>query len=387
MMENWQRGGFGLYVHWPFCAAKCPYCDFNSHVTRNVDQARWRKALLRDLSYWAERTSGRVLNSVFFGGGTPSLMAPETVAAIVEEARCRWTPGNDFEVTLEANPTSVEVERFRGYVDAGINRFSLGLQALEDDALRALGRLHDVHQGRAALDVAQSLLDRVSFDLIYGRQGQTLAAWRRELGTAIEIAGEHLSLYQLTIEDGTVFGTRHATGRLNGLPTEDLAVDLYHATQDMCAVAGLPRYETSNHARPGAECRHNLIYWNGGDWIGIGPGAHGRVTLDGGRSATVAARMPAEWLDRNERTGTGTTEIEALPEREIIDEYVMMALRRAEGLSLSHLRSLGGSLDMEALDHLSGLGLLAREGDHLRTTQDGALLLNAILPDLLAIPA
>lgn len=386
-MENWQRAGFALYVHWPFCAAKCPYCDFNSHVVGRVDHERWRAALLRDLSCWADKTSGRVLGSIFFGGGTPSLMAPETVGAVVEEARRRWMVANDLEVTLEANPSSVEAGKFKGFVDAGVNRFSLGLQALDDLALRALGRLHDVRQGRAALDVALALVDRVSFDLIYARQGQSLEDWERELRLALSIAGEHLSLYQLTIEDGTAFGARHAAGRLPGLPPEDLAVDLYHLTQQICAEAGLPGYEISNHARLGAECRHNLVYWNGGDWIGIGPGAHGRLTDHGERIATAAERMPTSWLARNEQVGTGTSSVEAMPRSEVVDEYVMMGLRRAGGISLDRVGAHGGKLDQTAVDDLIGLGLLLQEGDYLRTTTDGALLLDTILPHLLAVSA
>ena len=383
-LETWQIGGFGLYVHWPFCASKCPYCDFNSHVVASVDEARWREALLRDLRAWAERTPDRTLGSVFFGGGTPSLMAPDTVAAVVAEARALWRPANDLEVTLEANPSSVEAGRFAGYVDGGVNRFSLGVQALDDDALRALGRLHDVRQARAAFEVARSLVERVSFDLIYARQGQGLDAWRRELGEALLIAGEHLSLYQLTIEDGTAFGARHAAGRLPGLPPEDLAVSLYEATQELCAAAGLPRYETSNHARPGAECRHNLVYWRGGDWVGIGPGAHGRVTTGRDRLATEAERSPEAWLARNERNGTGASNLAPMSQTDWADEYVLMGLRLSDGIRLSRAAALGLRLEGHPLDHLIELGLLERGDDGLRTTEAGALLLDSILAELLA---
>ena len=381
--EVWQRAGFALYVHWPFCAAKCPYCDFNSHVASAVDQARWRAALLRDLAYWAERTPGRVLGSIFFGGGTPSLMAPETVGAVVEAARRHWTPANDLEVTLEANPTSVETARFRGYVDAGVERFSIGVQALEDGALRALGRLHDAGQARRAVEMAMALTDRVSFDLIYARQGQTLVAWRAELGEALRMAGEHLSLYQLTVEEGTAFGARRAAGRLRGLPGEDLAADLFEATQDLCGAAGLPRYEVSNHARPDAACRHNLVYWRGGDWLGIGPGAHGRLGHGARRVATTAAPSPPAWLAANERTGTGTATESVLSPADCVDEYVLMALRTAEGVDLRRVAANGGALDDGAVTDLLEAGLLAMSDDALVATEAGILLLDAILPRIL----
>ncbi|MCK0168450.1 radical SAM family heme chaperone HemW [Jannaschia sp. S6380] len=384
-MENWQRAGFALYVHWPFCAAKCPYCDFNSHVTARVDQARWRDALLRDLAHWAARTPGRVLSSVFFGGGTPSLMPPETVEAIVSAARAHWTPANDLEVTLEANPTSVEAGRFAAYRDAGVNRFSVGLQALNDTDLRRLGRLHSVAEGRRAFDIARDLTDRVSFDLIYARQDQGPEAWRRELREALSLAGEHLSLYQLTIETGTAFGARHAAGGLRGLPGEDLAVDLWQITQDLTAAAGLRRYETSNHARAGAEARHNLVYWRGGDWVGIGPGAHGRIGFGSKRIATEAARMPQDWLARSEDAGVGTSTEEVQQHIDIANEYMMMGLRMQEGVDIDLFHGLGGELDPAAVADLSESGHLTRTGDRLVATESGALLLDAILPRILSV--
>lgn len=385
VMENWQRGGFGVYIHWPFCEAKCPYCDFNSHVVNSVDQVRWRDAMLRDLSHWAERTPGRRLTSIFFGGGTPSLMPPETVGALIEAACTQWTSANDLEVTLEANPTSVEAGRFGDFVDGGVNRFSVGLQALQDADLRALGRLHSVAEGRRAYEVARALCDRVSFDLIYARQNQTRAAWSRELRSALSFAGEHASLYQLTVEAGTAFGARQAAGGLRGLPNEDIAVDLFEETQAACRAAGLPRYETSNHARPGAEARHNLIYWRGGDWVGIGPGAHGRVGQPEGRLATVAHRMPDAWLRRNESEGTGIATLDILQGIDIAEEYMIMALRTTQGVDLKYLNGLAHVLDERRCRSLCDDGLLQVSDDHLCTTERGALLVNAILAEIVAV--
>ncbi|SFJ69135.1 radical SAM family heme chaperone HemW [Jannaschia pohangensis] len=382
-MENWQRGGFGLYVHWPFCAAKCPYCDFNSHVVAAVDQDRWRKALLRDLAHWAERTPGRILTSIFFGGGTPSLMPPETVGAIIEAARGHWTPANDLEVTLEANPTSVEAARFSDFTGAGVNRFSVGLQALNDVDLRRLGRLHSASEGRRAFEIAKSATDRVSFDLIYARQDQTAAMWEAELTEALTFAGEHLSLYQLTIEDGTAFGARHAAGGLRGLPDEDMSADMYEVTQGLCEAAGLHRYETSNHAAEGAASRHNLIYWAGGDWLGIGPGAHGRLAINGSRHATVAARMPGDWVQKVEQNGAGVVSDEILQTSDIFEEYILMSLRTRRGADLSHIAALGAHLDQQAVDDLIDQGLLMSHDGYLATTDRGAMLVNPILRQII----
>ena len=296
LAEDWQQGGFGLYVHWPFCQAKCPYCDFNSHVSREIDQERWRRAYLAELDRYAAEVPGRVLTSVFFGGGTPSLMDPELVGAILDRVARLWPMANDPEITLEANPTSVEAGRFRGYRDAGVNRVSMGIQALNNADLARLGRLHSVEEALAAFDIARGLFDRVSFDLIYARQGQTLADWRIELQQALSMAVDHLSLYQLTIEPGTAFGDRFARGTLRDLPDDDAGADMYLLTQEMCDAAGLHGYEVSNHAARGAESRHNLVYWRYGDFVGIGPGAHGRLTLDGQRHATIGHHMPEAWL-------------------------------------------------------------------------------------------
>ncbi len=382
-MDDWRNGGFGLYLHWPFCASKCPYCDFNSHVAAEIDQARWQRAYLSEITRVGALTQGRVLNSVFFGGGTPSLMQPELVSAILETVRATWPCANDLEVTLEANPGSVEAGRFRGYRDAGVNRVSMGLQALNDADLKRLGRLHTVAEAAAAFDIARSTFDRVSFDLIYARQDQTLADWRAELTEALTRAVDHLSLYQLTIEDGTAFGARHAAGGLRGLPDDDLSADLYALTQELCEAAGLPGYEVSNHARPGSESRHNLIYWRAGDYAGVGPGAHGRLTLSGGRYATDTPNAPGAWLQQVEQTGSGDREVSPLPLSEQATEYLMMSLRLREGTDLRRFESLSGRLHSGKLADLAALGLVEQAGDRLRTTAPGRMVLNAILRELL----
>lgn len=384
-MEDWRNGGFGLYLHWPFCQSKCPYCDFNSHVAAQIDQARWGRAYLTEIDRLAHETQGRVLQSVFFGGGTPSLMNPDLVSAIMDRIRARWPQTNDWEVTLEANPGSVEAGRFKGYADAGINRISMGIQALNDVDLRRLGRLHTVAEARAAFDVARRAFSRVSFDLIYARQDQSLAAWRAELTEALSMAVDHLSLYQLTIEDGTAFGDRHARGGLKGLPDEDLSTDMYDLTQEICGAAGLPGYEVSNHAAAGMESRHNLIYWRGGDYIGIGPGAHGRLTLEGTRWATEAPRAPGDWLQRVEDVGPGELPRQAIPGPERALEYLMMGLRLNDGIDLARYRSLAGhALDINKINTLEEIGMVLASGESLMTTPKGRLVLNAVLRDLAA---
>ncbi len=382
--ENWQIGGFGLYLHWPFCQAKCPYCDFNSHVSREIDQTAWKDAYLREIDRYAELLPGRVLSSVFFGGGTPSLMNPDVVAAILERVRESWPQVNDLEVTLEANPGSVEAGRFRGYAEAGVSRVSMGIQALNDADLRRLGRIHSVAEARQAFDIATNCFDRVSFDLIYARQDQTLDAWRSELREALTMAADHLSLYQLTIEDGTAFADRYTAGKLRGLPPDDLAADMYQTTQEICAAAGLPAYEVSNHAKPGAESRHNLIYWRYGDYVGIGPGAHGRISQHGNRYATEAFSSPAKWL-----TGTqsGTTEkprtILAGPEQ--ADEYLMMGLRIADGIDpVRYERLAGQPLSSEATMKLVDLGMITATPERICVTDQGRMLLNAIIIEFLS---
>ncbi len=376
-----------LYVHWPFCVSKCPYCDFNSHVRASVDQAAWRAALLTDLAYEASLLPGRKLGSIFFGGGTPSLMPPETVAAIIAAAADAWGFADDIEITLEANPSSVEAARFAALALAGVNRVSLGLQALDDAALKFLGRAHDVHEGLAALETAQKAFGRVSFDLIYARPEQSLDAWDAELARAISFGTEHLSLYQLTIEPGTRFATEAAAGRLH-IPGEDLGADLFEVTRSMTDAAGLPAYEISNHARPGAESRHNLSYWRYSDYAGIGPGAHGRR----GGMATVRHKKPENWLNAIGRNGQGIESTTKLSPGDRLTEAMLMGMRLREGLDLSrHFDTenpgLTQSLNQRALVTLEAQGLIAREGTRLRATDRGLPVLNAILAALLTDPA
>lgn len=384
MAETWADPGFGLYVHWPFCQAKCPYCDFNSHVTAHVDQARWAAAYEREIAHYAAQTDGRLLRSVFFGGGTPSLMAPDTVRRVLDAARAAWPMANDCEITLEANPTSVEADRFAGYAQAGVNRISMGIQALNDTDLRRLGRLHDVADAMAAFDVARRLFDRVSFDLIYARQEQDVAAWRDELARALDMAVDHLSLYQLTIEEGTAFGDRFAAGRLRGLPDDDRAADMWEATQEITATAGFDAYEISNHARPGAESRHNLIYWRGGDYVGIGPGAHGRLTLSGVRHATEAPMAPGTWLGQVEQSGSGEGIRETIGREDQLAEFLMMGLRLSEGIDRRRLEELGGDVYSSNISNLVEMSLLEQDTGRLRATARGRPVLNAVLRSILA---
>ncbi|WP_138935825.1 radical SAM family heme chaperone HemW [Roseovarius arcticus] len=383
MTEDWRLGGFGLYLHWPFCAAKCPYCDFNSHVSNDVDHAAWRDAFLREIDRYAELTQGRVLNSVFFGGGTPSLMPPETVHAILDRVRQHWTLANDLEITLEANPGSVEAGRFAGYASAGVDRISMGIQALNDTDLRRLGRIHTASEARAAFDVARAQFDRVSFDLIYARQDQTLADWRSELSQALAMAVDHLSLYQLTIEPGTAFGARFDAGGLKGLPTDDLAVDMFEATQELCEAAGMPAYEVSNHAAKGGESRHNMIYWRHGDYIGIGPGAHGRLTLDDTRWATEAYAHPAAWLPRSDNGLTEKPRFAIAP-KDQAGEYLMMGLRIEGGIDLKRYRDLAGAeLNATKIEDLAALGMIRTDGVTIAATPKGRMVLNAVITELL----
>jgi oxygen-independent coproporphyrinogen-3 oxidase len=383
--EDWKEGGFGLYLHWPYCESKCPYCDFNSHVATGVDGAAWAAAYEAEIARTAAETPGRVLNTIYFGGGTPSLMSPELVSRVLAAALRAWTPANDIEITLEANPGSVEAAKFEDYRGAGVNRVSLGVQSLNDEDLKRLGRMHSVLDARRALEIARSAFDRMSFDLIYARQDQSRAAWRAELSEALSSAPDHLSLYQLTVEDGTVFGRRHAAGQLFGLPGEDLGVAMYEDTQDQCEGAGLSAYEVSNHAQPGQESRHNLIYWRGGDYVGVGPGAHGRVTLDGRRHATVGAMLPQAWLDRLARTGSGEVERVRLAPQERAEEYLLMGLRLREGIDLIRLAALAGKpLDPERISSLEGLGMVLQDRGRLKTTAAGRLLLNQVIAQLTA---
>lgn len=382
-VQDWQNGGFGVYVHWPFCQAKCPYCDFNSHVALQIDQKKWLSAYIAEIDRIATLVPGRALNTVFFGGGTPSLMQPEIVAGVLEHLYKRWHPSNDIEVTLEANPTSAEAGRFAAYAEAGVTRVSLGLQALDDTDLRRLGRMHSAAEGRAAFELASRHFPRTSFDLIYARQNQAPSDWRKELTEALALTGDHLSLYQLTIEDGTVFGARHAAGKLPGLPDEEASAEMFEITQDLCAAKGLAAYEVSNHARPGAESRHNLIYWRYGDYAGIGPGAHGRLTIAGQRHATTAISAPGAWLE-NVTKGVISDEIVPLSAQDQAGEYLMMSLRLTEGTDLQRLAALAGTaLSGDRVQALEEMGMVRVQDMRLIATAKGRALLNAILRELM----
>ena len=367
-------------MHWPFCAAKCPYCDFNSHVRKQVDQLAWAKAFEREIRRVGAQIPDRTLTSVFFGGGTPSLMAPETVSAVLDSARAYWRFSNDIEITLEANPTSVEAERFEGYARVGVNRVSLGIQALNDEDLRRLGRLHDTQEARAAYDLARSIFPRVSFDLIYARQAQSLSAWREELLRALDMAADHLSLYQLTVEQGTAFWNRMVAGNLRHLPDEDLAADLYELTQELCQEAGMPAYEVSNHAREGGESRHNLVYWRGGDYVGVGPGAHGRVTKQSVRYATESWKQPEAWKTASE-SGSAYSLETPLDPQDVAYERLIMGMRLSEGLAVEDVETV---LDAESLRELEAQGLVWKDGSRIGATGRGRPLLNRLIAELVA---
>ena len=376
---------FGVYVHWPFCRAKCPYCDFNSHVRHGgVDEARFLATYLSELAHFASLAPTRSVTSIFFGGGTPSLMRPETVAAILDAIAGHWSLESDAEITLEANPTSVEAERFAGYRAAGVNRLSLGVQALDDPSLKSLGRQHNAEEALAALALAKRHFDRVSFDLIYAREGQSVRAWEEELRRALDHAADHLSLYQLTIEEGTPFAARHAAGTLR-TPNGAVARALYLLTQELCEAAGLPAYEVSNHARPGSESRHNLLYWHGHDYAGVGPGAHSRITTDGTKRALSAIKSPEAWLAEVEISGRGFASEETLNAAEAADEYLLMGLRLSEGIDLARLAAIGGrALDEDRLQALAREGLLTRNDTKLAATPKGRLVLNRLILELAA---
>ncbi|RWE71304.1 MAG: coproporphyrinogen III oxidase [Mesorhizobium sp.] len=376
--------GFGVYIHWPFCAAKCPYCDFNSHVRHQlVDQERFARAFETELKTMRARTGPREVTSIFLGGGTPSLMKPETVGAVLEAVARNWSVPAGIEVTLEANPSSVEAERFRGYRAAGVNRVSLGVQALNDKDLRFLGRLHNVEEALHAIALARDIFPRLSFDLIYARPGQTPEAWGAELEQAIGYAVDHLSLYQLTIEEGTPFHALYAAKKFT-LPDNDHAADLYALTQEVTATHGLPAYEISNHARPGAESRHNLTYWRYGEYVGVGPGAHGRFVENGRRTVTIAERMPETWANLVEAKGHGATGGEILTRAEEADEFLLMGLRLAEGIDLQRYEALAGrGLSSARLSVLQEEGLVAPVGNaRLRATTAGMIVLDAVVADL-----
>jgi len=377
---------FGVYIHWPFCLSKCPFCDFNSHVRHvPIDEGRFVRAFAAEIAATAARAPGRTVATIFFGGGTPSLMQPATVAAILEAVARHWTIAPDVEVTLEANPTSVEAARFRGYRAAGVNRVSLGVQSLDDRVLAELGRTHTAREALQAVDIARAAFDRSSFDLIYARPRQTPREWESELTLALAEAGEHLSLYQLTVEPETPFATLHAAGKLK-IPNADTARVLYDTTQEICTAHGLPAYEISNHARPGGECRHNLVYWRGHEYAGIGPGAHGRLDIAGTRRATATEKRPEAWLERVEREGHGLVTDDALTRDEMADEFLLMGLRLAEGIDTARYAALAGRpLDPARIATLREHGLVeTTPAGRLRVTLPGFPVLDAVVADLAA---
>ncbi len=382
-----QNGQFGIYVHWPFCASKCPYCDFNSHVAETIDHQAWRDAYKREISFYADLTRGRTVTSVFFGGGTPSLMEPETAKVVIDEIQKNWRISNDCEITLEANPTSVETDKFRSFRVAGVNRVSIGVQSLNEQDLHFLGRQHDAGQARAAIESAQKVFERYSFDLIYARPQQTVKEWEAELREAIAIGADHLSVYQLTIEKGTPFYMRHERGDFK-IPDEEVAGDLYETTQAILEEAGMPAYEVSNHARPGAESQHNLTYWRYTDYVGVGPGAHGRLTINGIKQATRGHRAPDIWLEKVSAQGHGSHDFESLSARDRFTECLMMGLRLAEGIPVARLEEEGGAkidtlLSLQKIKALQGEGLLGFDGLTLKVTKDGLQRLNGVLQYLL----
>jgi oxygen-independent coproporphyrinogen-3 oxidase len=375
--------GFGVYIHWPFCRRICPYCDFNVHAVADIDEAAWKDALLSELAHYAAELPGRTVTSLYFGGGTPSLMAPETTQALIDAVRTHWTSADDMEITLETNPTSSERGRLRDFCAAGINRLSVGVQSLDDAALRFLDRDHCAADALATLDDANAVFERVTFDLIYARPGQSVAEWRHELTQALQHAGGHISLYQLTIESGTPFFKQGVTP-----PDEDACADMFEATQDILAASGMPAYEISNHARPGEESRHNLTCWRGGDYLGIGPGAHGRLNIDGAFYGTHQIHNPARWLQLAGENGHGTAKRRSLDPRDRARELVMMGLRLSEGIDLERFCDVTGIpvddvLDHDALTRLSDGGLIERNARTLRATSDGRQRLNAVLAELL----
>ena len=376
--------GFGIYVHWPFCASKCPYCDFNSHVRANgIDEARYVRAFAQELSHQATLAPGRTVSSIFFGGGTPSLMSPNTIGAILDTIAAHWPVAKGAEITMEANPTSVEATRLRGYRDAGVNRLSLGVQAMNDTDLRRLGRLHSADEAKAAIRMAATIFDRYSFDLIYARPDQTSDAWAAELKEAVGLAAEHLSLYQLTIEPGTMFERMVAAGSLKPMADEPSRA-LFETTRETCEAVGLPAYEISNHAKPGAECRHNLLYWRYGEYAGIGPGAHARLVTERGRLALSTERHPETWLERVETNGHGFVEDEPLSADAQADEFLLMGLRLSEGIDPARFAALAGrTLNQERIDGLIASHHLEWTKDgRLRATKAGVLLLDTVIAAL-----
>jgi putative oxygen-independent coproporphyrinogen III oxidase len=377
---------FGVYVHWPFCASKCPYCDFNSHVHRGpFDEDGYVKAYEREIAHAAELAPGRVVQSIFFGGGTPSLMSPNATGRIIDAIARHWTVEPKAEITLEANPTSVEVDRFRGFRTAGVNRVSLGVQSLREGPLAELGRRHSVEEAVAAVRIAQSVFERSSFDLIYARPKQTLEDWEDELKEALWMARGHISLYQLTIEKGTRYIDLHKAGKLK-MPNEDLSADFYELTQELTAEAGLPAYEISNHARPGQESQHNLLYWRYGEYAGIGPGAHGRLMINNQRHATAAEKMPFDWQKKVVAKGHGMVVDDVLTWEEQGDEFLVMGLRLKEGISPSRFTAISGrQISPRQIDALKGYGFVETlPNGNIRVTDRGWPVLDAVVADLAA---
>lgn len=376
---------FSLYIHWPFCESKCPYCDFNSHVLRTITEDMWIQSIIHEMARTRDSMQSRTLCSIFFGGGTPSLMSPESVAAVINAAKTLWPTTPNLEISMEANPGSVEAARFKGYQQAGVNRLSLGIQALNDADLKALGRKHNSTEALKALEIAQNTFDRVSFDLIYARMNQTLDAWKDELARALSFGTEHLSLYQLTIEPGTAFAPLHKRGELI-IPEENEAYHLFQLTQDMTEAAGLPGYEVSNHARPGAECQHNLTYWNYGNYVGVGPGAHGRIHLKNGkRVATQQIKAPELWHKAVTEKGTGDQSIIELTPDEQFKERLLMGLRIKTGIARSTLGREFTKIEQKRLETLQNEKLLIPSETHIQLTPKGTLVQNAVLAYILGV--
>ena len=381
--EDWKNGGFGIYIHWPFCAAKCPYCDFNSHVSRHVDEKLWLDAYRKEISRIYRLTENRKVKSIFFGGGTPSLMSPDLISGILSHIRSVWLLNNNCEITLEANPTSVEAQKFISFKDAGVNRVSMGIQSLNDQDLKRLGRQHSAKEALNAFTIARTIFDRVSFDLIYARQNQSISEWRSELQQALNSDIDHLSLYQLTIEDGTAFGDRYAIGRLKGLPDQDLAADLFEITQDLCEQNRMPAYEISNHARSGSECQHNIVYWKYGDYAGIGPGAHGRLTLKNNRYSTEGYLQPDKWLSMVSK-GCGDRLMEKMSLYNQGQEFVLMGMRLSEGICTDRYKSFfGHSPKPKVIQKLTCEGLVKLTSSRITTTLRGRMLLDYVIKELL----
>ena len=384
LSEDWKNGGFGIYIHWPICAAKCPYCDFNSHVRNNIDQKQWLKSYLNEINRVSKNTSSRFLDSVFFGGGTPSLIEPWVINDILNEIQKHWTTKDNFEVTLEANPGSVDAKNFKAYRSAGVNRISIGIQSLNEKDLKALGRTHTVREALSAFEIAKQNFTAVSFDLIYARQNQKLTQWEVELNQALDLGANHMSLYQLTIEQNTAFGDRYNRGLLKGLPSDDISAELYDITSDLCEDRGFSAYEVSNYAQEGSESVHNLVYWRYGDYIGIGPGAHGRLTIDGKRYATETFLSPEEWLTKVDNQGSGESRLSELSQEQQAAEMVMMGLRLNEGVNFKRFENLSGSsFSKEKLSLLKSIQLIEQKKGNIIATFSGRKVLNSVLAELL----